>query len=103
MYDFVCADCAQDTLNLALVQYQFTQGEHEVKVAPHGNSRSKGGYMRTMPSVMSKLRAASSQMTPKRAIDFSHDQQGGILWGIQCRTSTEVQTTGEGHEEEDTA
>ena len=78
MYDFVCADCDQDTLNLALVQYQFTQGEHEVKVAPHGNSRSKGGYMRTMPSVISKLKAASSQMTPKRAIDFSHDQQGGI-------------------------
>lgn len=79
MHAFVCADCDQDTLNLALVQYQFTQGEHEVKVAPHGNSQSAGGYMRTMPSVMSKLRAASSQRTPKRAIEFSHDQQGGIL------------------------
>lgn len=66
-------------MNLGLVQYYFTQGGHEVKVAPHGNSQSEGAYMRTMPSVMCKLRAVSSDRTPKRAIDFSHEGQGGIL------------------------
>ena len=45
-------DLDQDTLNLALLQYCFTSGEHEVKVAPHGNSKSGGAYIRTMPSIM---------------------------------------------------
>ena len=34
---FWVSDTDEDTLNLALVQYLFTSGEHEVKVAPHGN------------------------------------------------------------------
>ena len=71
-------DNDRDTLNLALVQYYFSCGEHEVKVAPHGNSRSKNAYVRTMPSVMSKLKEAAEQKTPKRALQFVSDIQGGI-------------------------
>ena len=43
------ADIDGDTLNLALVQYLFSQGEHKLKIAPHGNSRYGQPYVRTMP------------------------------------------------------
>ena len=72
-------DLDQDTLNLALLQYCFTSGEHEVKVAPHGNSRSGDAYIRTMPSVMTKLKEAATRKTPKRALQFVLDEQGGVL------------------------
>ena len=58
-------DIDQDTLNLALLQYCFISGEHEVKIAPHGNSKSGSAYVRTMPSVMTKLKQAATQKTPK--------------------------------------
>ena len=40
--------------NLALVQYYLSQGEHKLKVAPHGNSRGDEPYVRMMPSLMFK-------------------------------------------------
>ena len=46
------ADHCSDVLNLALVQYYFSQGKHELKIAPHGNARSGESYVRTMPSVV---------------------------------------------------
>ena len=72
-------DMDQDTLNLALLQYCFISGEHEVKIAPHGNSKSGSAYVRTMPSVMTKLKQAATQKTPKRALQFVSDEQGGVL------------------------
>ena len=50
----------QDTLNQALLQHCFTSGEHEVKIAPHGNLRSGIAYTRTMPSIMTKLKEAAT-------------------------------------------
>ena len=44
------ATALPDTQNIALLQYVFTHEEHDVKVAPHGNSLKKQGYARTMPS-----------------------------------------------------
>ena len=73
------SDNDHDTLNLALVQYCFSQGEHEIKVAPHGNSRSGEVYIRTKPSVMTKLKAAATQSTPKRALTFISNEQGGVM------------------------
>lgn len=39
-------DHEEHMLNLALIQYLFTEGEHEVKVAPHGNSKQREGFVR---------------------------------------------------------
>ena len=72
-------DMDQDTLNLALLQYCFISGEHEVKIAPHGNSKSGSAYVRTMSSVMTKLKQAATQKTPKRALQFVSDEQDGVL------------------------
>ena len=77
-------DIDQDTLNLALLQYCFISGEHEVKIAPHGNSKSGSAYVRTMPSVMTKLKQAATQKTPKRALQFVSDEQGGGAGGHKC-------------------
>ena len=71
-----CVDKDHDTLNLALVQYCFTHGDHEIKV---GNSRSGEVYLRIMPSVMTKLKAAATQKTPKRALKFVSNEQGGVM------------------------
>ena len=76
---FCFVDIDQDTLNLALLQYYFTSGEHEVKVAPHGNSKNRGAYIRTMPSVTTKLKQAATQKTPKRALQFVVDEQGSVV------------------------
>jgi len=66
-------------LNLALIQYLFTEGEHEVKVAPHGNSKQREGFVRTMPSVLKKLKNVATHSAAKRALSFVDDQLGGML------------------------
>ena len=73
------ADIDGDTLNLALVQYLFSQGEHKLKIAPHGNSCYGQPYVRTMPSVMSKLKKEALEKTPKRALQFVSCEAGGIM------------------------
>ena len=45
-------DYEEHNLNLALIQYLFTEGEHEVKVAPHRNSKQREGFVRIKPSVL---------------------------------------------------
>ncbi len=61
------------------MQYVYTQGEHEVTAAPHGNAKSGESYVRTMPSVMTKLKTASSKMCAKRALSFVASGAGGIV------------------------
>ena len=50
-----------------------------MKVAPHGNSKSGGAYIRTIPSVMTKLKEAATRKTPKRALQFVVDEQSGVV------------------------
>ena len=52
--------------------------EHPLKSAPHGNSKKSEGYVRTMPSVMDKLKNASTSNTAKRALTFVFNESGGI-------------------------
>ena len=53
-----------------MIQYTFIYEEHTIKVAPHGNSVKSESYIRTMPSVMNKLKDASSNNTAKRTLSF---------------------------------
>lgn len=66
------------TQNLGLIQYLFSHEEHEVKVAPHGNSCRGEAYLRTKPSVMSKLKEVASESTAKRVLAFASSGTGGI-------------------------
>ena len=50
-----------------------------MKIAPHGNARSGQSYVRTMPSVMCKLKKEAKKKTPKRALQFVSKEAGGIL------------------------
>ena len=56
MICYVSTDAGNETQNLALIQYTFKFEEHDVKLAPHGNSMKHEGYVRTKPSVMEKLK-----------------------------------------------
>ena len=76
---FVFLDNEDDILNLALVQYHFSEGVHQLKTAPHGNARSHQPYIRTMPSVMCKLKEQAKKQTPKRVLQFVSSEAGGIL------------------------
>ena len=67
----VSADLKMNTQNIALVQYVFVHNEHEVKIAPHGNSVKNEGYVRTMPSVLTSLKKLSGENTAKRALSFA--------------------------------
>ena len=44
--------------------------EHSVKIASHGNSTKSESYTCTMPSVMSKLKSASSTSTTKSTLSL---------------------------------
>ena len=68
-----------DTLNLALVQYLFSDGEHKLLTAPHSNSRYGQLYVHTMPSVMCKIKEEARKAMHKRALQFLSSQAGGIL------------------------
>ena len=83
---FLYTDSHGDTQNLALLQYVFTFDEHSVKVAPHGNSKKSEGYVRTMPSVMDKLKGASTTNTAKRALTFVSNESGGITKALSAGT-----------------
>ena len=64
---FACyIDSEDDTVNLALIQYTFTYEEHTMKVVPHDNYVKSESYIRTMPSVLNKLKVTSSSNTAKR-------------------------------------
>lgn len=66
-------------MNLAFVQYLFSQGEHSIIVAPHGNAHGGKPYVRTMPSVMTKLKKESVSKTPKSVVKILSDESGGIM------------------------
>ena len=53
--------------------------EHEVIVAPHGSSKHDDKYMRTMPSVMTKLKKVACKSTPKSAVEIVSKKAGGVL------------------------
>ena len=48
-------------------------------IAPHGNSRSGESYIRTMASVIHKLKQEAKKSTPKRVLQFVSCEAGGIL------------------------
>ena len=50
-----------------------------MKFAPHGNAHSDKSYVRTMPSMMCKLKEKAKGSTPKRALKFLSTEAGGIL------------------------
>ena len=52
------------------MQYTFTYEEYTVKVAPHGNCMKSGSYIRTMPSILNKLKDTSSSNTAKRTLSL---------------------------------
>ena len=79
MHFIFLADHNSDVLNLSLVQYHFSQGEHQLKIAPHGNARYGQSYVRTMPSVMCKLKKEAKKKTPRRALQFVSHEAGGIM------------------------
>ena len=66
-------------LNLAFLQYYFSQGEHTLKYAPHGNAHSGEPYIRTMPSTLCKVKEKAKETTAKRALKYLSNEAGGIL------------------------
>ena len=53
------------------MQYTFDGTEHQILPRPHGNAKSSGatkGYVRTMPSTMTKLRETTQYLPPKIAV-----------------------------------
>ena len=56
VFSFIYIDTEGDTLNLALVQYYYSQGVYKLKHVPYGNAHSGVPYVQTMPSMMYKLK-----------------------------------------------
>ena len=79
LYQLSLLDREEDTLNLALVQYVFTHGDHEIEVAPHGNAKRAEPYVRTMSSVMQKLKSVATKKKPKQALAVVSNESGGVV------------------------
>ena len=65
-------------LTHALVQYVFDDEEHSVTIRPHGNSKKRESYLRTMPSTLSNLKKVTKNLTPKFAVCKVHTESGGL-------------------------
>ena len=81
---FSFIDSDNDTLNFSLLQYTFKDKEHKIKVAPHGKSVKSESYVRTMPSVMEKLKCVSSTNTAKHAITLVENTTGSVTTALSA-------------------
>lgn len=77
LFFVMCIDNDGEMLNRALVQYAFDEGEHCMLNRPHGNSKRKEGFIRTLQSTLHQLKAVSSNLTPKFAVQSTTDAVGG--------------------------
>ena len=64
---------------LSKIEYQFTGKEHDFKILPHGNSKSKGRFARTKTSTINKLRTELLTKAPIIAMTNVSENVGGIL------------------------
>ena len=76
---YLFADGDEDRLDLALLHYCFDNEEHTVMTRPHGNSKSNTGFVRTMPSTLSKVRELSEDLRPKHVVSKLSQSVGGII------------------------
>ena len=67
------ADGDEDLLDLVLLHYCFNDEEHPVLTRPHGNAKSDTGFVRTMPSTLSK------NLKPKHVVSKLSQSVGGII------------------------
>ena len=63
---------------MALVHYTFENEEHAIMPRPHGNSKSQSAYVRTLPSILQKLREVSQHVPPKQAVSEVSRSVGGL-------------------------
>ena len=59
--------------------YCFDNEEHPVLTCPHGNAKSDTGFVRTMPSTLSKVRELSENLKPKHVVSKLSQSIGGII------------------------
>lgn len=65
--------------DFALLQYVFDDNEHEVKVKPHGNSKSLSKeYYRTSHTTMERLKEPAKSDPPKTVFFKSIEEKGTI-------------------------
>ena len=63
-----------------LVQYTFSDGDHEVSVMPHGNAKVTSiPYRKTKDSVKRQLETALNTVTPSRAVSQVDSNNGGFM------------------------
>ncbi|CAB4029271.1 Hypothetical predicted protein [Paramuricea clavata] len=72
----------KEQLDLAFVQYIFTEGEQRVHVKPHGNSNNKTKeskpYKRTMQSTKDLVQAKLAKHSPRKVVHDVIEERGGI-------------------------
>ena len=61
-----------------MIQYSFTENEHNVSVEKHGSSKENVPYRRTFPSTLNALKKESESKLPKRAVHSISEAAGGI-------------------------
>ena len=62
-----------------MLQYMFTGKEVEVKIKPHGNSKSRTPFLRTSQKTKNRIRTLAASATPKEVIQKVTTEEGGEL------------------------
>ena len=62
-----------------MLQYMFTGKEVEVKIKPHGNSKSRTPFLRTSQKTKDPIRTLAASATPKEVIQKVTNEEGGEL------------------------
>lgn len=62
-----------------MVQYYFDGPEIEVKIKPHGNSKSNAPFFRIADSARKRHKSIASKNKPKEAVYAATQMQGGEI------------------------
>ena len=60
------------------MQYIFDDEELQITIRPHGNSKKRENFIRTMPSTLKKLKNVARDLTPKFAVCEASSSSGGL-------------------------
>lgn len=72
-------DCKGKLQRYAFVQYRFDRCEHDIEIAPHGNSKSNSPFSRIKPSTIKHIKDAAKTKRPVHVLREIHDTKGGIV------------------------
>ena len=72
-------DFKENLQRYAFVQYRFDRCEHDIEIAPHGNSKTDLPFSRIKPSTIKHIKEAAKNKRPAHVLRELHNIKGGLV------------------------